>query len=147
MRGLCALLACGALAFASSAPGAVTKKVVIRLKSITVASSYSDRGPKGPSKGDVFRGRFRLLNVVPQFGRKAGAAVGTEHSTLTFASSTSASISGAVALPGGTLSYRGAGRIGSSTPIPVVGGHRTLRAEPAARSSSATARRRSTHTG
>ena len=70
----------------------------------------------------MFRGRFRLLNVVPQFGRKAGAAVGTEHSTLTFRSSTRATISGAVTLPGGTLSYRGAGRIGSSTPNPVVGG-------------------------
>jgi hypothetical protein len=122
VNGLCALLAGVALVSGPSAPAAVTKTLVIRLRSITVGSSYSDRAPKGPSTGDVFRGRFRLFNVVPQFGRKAGAAVGTEHSTLTFTSSTSATIGGVVALPGGTLVYRGAGRIGSSTPIPVVGG-------------------------
>jgi hypothetical protein len=118
------LVAALALASVASAPAAVTKTLVIRLKSITVGSAYSDRTPKGPSKGDVFRGRFRLLNVVPQFGQKAGARVGTEHSTLTFRTSTTASISGVVSLPGGTLTYRGTGRIGSSAPIPVVSGTR-----------------------
>jgi hypothetical protein len=116
------VLAACLLCASSAASGAVTKTAVIRLKSITVASAYADKSPKGPSRGDVVRARFRLLNVVPQFGRKSGAAVGKEHSTIRLLSSTRASLSGVVALPGGTLRYRGRGVIGSSAPIPVVGG-------------------------
>ena len=74
----------------------------------------------------MYIGRFRLLNVVPQFGRRAGEAVGTERSTLTLTSSTAAVIHGVVALPGGTIVYSGRGRLGSSAPIPVVGGTGTF---------------------
>ena len=100
----------------------MTKKVVIRLKSITVTSSFEDKSPKGPSRGDMVHARFRLLNVVPQFGRKVGAAVGTERSTYMFLSSKRVTLSGAVTLPGGTIRYGAVGALGSSAPVPVVGG-------------------------
>jgi hypothetical protein len=107
---------------AASAPAAATKTMVIRLQSVTVTTSVKDVPPKGPSKGDVYTGRFRLLNVVPQFGKKAGAAVGTERSSLTLTSRTAAVIRGVVDLPGGTLVYSGRGTLGSSSPIPVIRG-------------------------
>jgi hypothetical protein len=96
--------------------------MVIRLKSVTLTTSREDVGPKGPSRGDTYTGRFRLLNVVAQFGREAGVAVGTERSTLVLTSNTTAVVHGVVALPGGTIVYGGKGRLGSSAPIPVIGG-------------------------
>ena len=89
---------------------------------MTIRTLVKDLPPKGPSKGDVYGGRFRLLNVVPQFGQQVGAAVGTEHSSLTLTSRTMARISGVVTLPGGTILYNGEGRLGSNAPIPVVRG-------------------------
>ena len=106
----------------SAAPAAVTKTMVIRLKSITVKSSFIDKTPKGLSRGDLIHARFRLLNVVPQFGRKTGAPVGSERSTYTFLSPTRVTLSGTVALPGGSIRYGGGGVIGSNKPVPVVGG-------------------------
>jgi hypothetical protein len=116
------LAAALALTCAATASGAGTKTMVIRLKSVTVAVSTNDVAPKGPSRGDTYLGRFRLLNVVPQFGRKAGAAVGTEHSRLELTSATAAVLHGVVALPGGTIVYGGKGSLGSSARVPVVGG-------------------------
>lgn len=119
-----ALVPLSVLAFfcAASAPAAAARTMVIRLRSVTVAPSIKDLPPTGPSKGDVYGGRFRLLNVVPQLGRKAGAVVGTERSSLTLTSRTAAVIHGVVTLPGGTLVYGGRGRLGSSAPIPVIRG-------------------------
>jgi len=122
MRGICALVSAVALVWVAATPAAVSKTLVIRLKSIAIASTVHDVPPKGISKGDAYVGRFRLLNVVPQFGRPAGAAVGKERSTLTLTTRTNGVVTGAVVLPGGTIRYRGAGRLGSDAPIPVVGG-------------------------
>ena len=120
-RGLlCALVLVLACTAAASATG--DRTMVIRLKSLTVRIVPTDLPPKGLSKGDSYQGRFRLLNVVPQFGRKAGAAVGEEDEKLTLTSADTAVVVGTVTLPGGTLVYRGGGRIGSSVPIPVVRG-------------------------
>jgi hypothetical protein len=104
------------------APAAVSKTLVIRLKSITVSSSFADTSPKGPSHGDVIHARFRLLNVVPQFGRKIGAPVGNERAKYTFLSSRRLHLTGTLTLPGGTIRYAGVGVAGSSAPVPVVGG-------------------------
>jgi hypothetical protein len=112
------VLACAA----SAASAARDRTMVIRLKSVTVSTSIRDLPPKGPSKGDVYSGRFRLLNVVRQFGLEVGAAVGTERSSLKLTSHTAAMVMGVVSLPGGTIVYRGEGSLGSSKPIPVVGG-------------------------
>jgi hypothetical protein len=116
------VLAACLLVVSAPASGAVSKTMVIRLKSITVSSSGVDKPPKGLSRGDVLHARFRLLNAAPQFGRKIGAAVGTERSTYSFLSSTRATLKGTVALPGGTIRYAGRGAVGSSAPVPVVGG-------------------------
>jgi hypothetical protein len=96
--------------------------MVIRLKSVSVSGSIEDKPPKGLSKGDIYSGRSRLLNVVPQFGKGAGATVGNDVSTLTLTNSTTGIVNGVATLPGGTLRFKGKGRIGSSDPIPVVGG-------------------------
>ena len=82
----------------------------------------NDRPPKGPSKGDAYTLRARLTNVVAQFGRKPGAAVGSDSSTLSLTNATTAVIHGVAALPGGTITYGGTGSLGSNDPIPVVGG-------------------------
>jgi hypothetical protein len=108
---------------AVAAPSAVAARtLVIRLKSVTVSTTVNDVGAKGPSKGDVYSGRFRLLNVVAQFGRPAGRSVGTEESSLRLTSPSTGVVSGVVTLPGGTITYRGTGRVGSNAPIPVVRG-------------------------
>ena len=127
MRGRLVVAAIGSLSglvlvCTASAPAAATRTMVIRLRSVTVAPSIKDLPPKGPSKGDVYAGRFLLLNVVPQFGRKTGAVVGTERESLTLTSRTAAVIHGVVSLPGGTLVYGGRGRLGSNAPIPVIRG-------------------------
>jgi len=107
---------------AAAAPAADAGTVVLRLKSVTLTTSLKDVPPRGPSRGDVYSGRFRLLNAVAQLGRKAGAAVGSERSALTLTSGTRGVIAGVVTLPGGTIAYEGRGRLGSRTPIPVVRG-------------------------
>jgi len=121
VRRVC-LLAVLLLVVSAPAPAAVSRTLVIRLKSITVGSTFGDKSPKGPSRGDVIHARFRLLNAAPQFGRKIGVAVGKERSTYTFLSARRLTLRGTVTLPGGTLLYRGSGVIGSSAAVPVVGG-------------------------
>lgn len=121
MKRVCITAAC-LFVVTAPAPAATTKALVIRLKSITVSSTGVDKAPKGLSRGDVIHARFRLLNAAPQFGRKVGTAVGKERSTYTFLSSTRATLSGSVTLPGGTIRYGGLGVVGSSAPVPVVGG-------------------------
>ena len=121
MRRVGVLAAC-LLLVSAPASGAVSRTLVIRLKSITVSSSFNDKSPKGPSRGDVVHARFRLLNAARQFGRKVGAAVGTERSTYTFLSTTRLRLKGTVTLPGGTIRYGGTGTAGSSAAVPVVGG-------------------------
>ena len=111
-------LVCAAAASAASA----NRSIVIRLRSVSTSGSIKDKPPKGLSKGDVYSGRSRLLNVVPQFGKGAGATVGTDVSTLTVTSRTMGIVSGVATLPGGTLRFEGTGRLGSSDPIRVVGG-------------------------
>jgi len=121
MRCVC-VLAASLFLMSAPAPAAVSKTLVIRLKSVTVSSSGVDKSPKGLSRGDVIHARFRLLNAAPQFGRKVGVAVGKERSTYTFLSATHVTLRGTVTLPGGTIRYGGHAAVGSSAPVPVVGG-------------------------
>lgn len=112
------------IAGAASAPAASAREttVVIRVKSVPVSGILHDHAPKGLSKGDVYTGRDRLINAVPQFGKKAGAVVGSDRSTLTLTSPTIGLLTGVARFPGGTITFKGKGRLGSSTRIPVVGG-------------------------
>jgi len=128
MRLVRALLAASAvvLLVAAGRPGAGDARVllVIKVKSITISGTHYDRPPKGLSEGDKFVGRSRLLNAARQFGKPIGAVVGSDYSVLTLTSSTAGTVSGTARLPGGTISFKGAGRLstGASPPIPVVGG-------------------------
>jgi hypothetical protein len=121
-RPLITVAAVALVSAASAHAASLDHSVVIRLKSVSVSESVKDQPPKGLSKGDVYSGRSRLLNVVPQFGKGAGVMVGSDVSTLTLTSRTTGIVSGVAALPGGTLRFKGTGRVGSNDPIPVVGG-------------------------
>ena len=114
------MLALACAASTAAASGDTT--IVIRVRSLSIATVVNDRPPKGPSAGDRYTLRARLTNVVAQFGRKPGATVGSDSSTLRLTSATRAVIHGVAALPGGTITYSGTGRVGSNDPIPVVGG-------------------------
>jgi hypothetical protein len=111
------------LAVAAPAPAARdAETLVIKLKSVTISSRVDDRAPKGPSRGDVMRGRSRLLNDVAQLGSKAGAAVGGDTFTITLSSPTAGAVDAVVSLPGGTLRVKGAGSLTGATRFPVIGG-------------------------
>ena len=119
-----ALAAAAGLALAAPAAGIATVTQTILVTSVTIVASSHDVKPPGPSKGDSVTARDRLLNAAPQFGRKAGAAVGSDSAVVTLTSTGAATIKGRVTLPGGTITLSG-----SVTPLanggliaPVTGG-------------------------
>ena len=118
--GICAALLVGALSAGEARAGAVT----IEVTSVTTSLVRHDVAPKGYGKGDTVADRDRLLNAAPQFGKRKGAAVGTDSTTTTFTSTHTAVISGTVTLPGGTLTIRGEliGLTKGGLVAPVVGG-------------------------
>jgi hypothetical protein len=117
------VLAC-VLAFAVLPAGAASAATQeIKVISVTVSTVSHDVKPKGASKGDTIAYRDTLLNAAPQFGKKKGAAVGTDSGTMTFTGAHTAVFKGKAVLPGGTLTLSGpvystaAGLI-----VPVTGG-------------------------
>ena len=76
------LLAAAAVALAA-AQGAAAAKLTIRVTSVTVSVRPTDRAPSGTSKGDTIVYRNRLVNAARQFGRPAGAVVGSDHGRFT----------------------------------------------------------------
>jgi hypothetical protein len=118
-----ALLAIALVAIPGSSLGGARALPVIQLVSITTADRINDVAPKGPSKGDTEFTTSRLLNAVPQFGKRRGAAVGSDRGTLTFQSGRSVTINGVAKLPGGTLVVHGKVRIlANGLVLPVSGG-------------------------
>jgi hypothetical protein len=116
-----ALLA--ALAAAAAAPGAQAGRLTIVVTSVSLSAKPTDVSPKGTSKGDTVEYRDRLLNAKKQFGRAKGAAVGSDRGTMTFTGAHTATFSGVVVLPGGTLQLEGKViPVGTSLVIPVSGG-------------------------
>jgi hypothetical protein len=117
------VLAAGAVALAC-ATGAEAATLTVRVTSVTLSVRPTDRAPAGTSRGDTIVYRNRLLNAVRQFGRPAGAVVGSDRGTITFTGAHSARYAGTAVLPGGTLEL--AGRVialtGSRIAIPVAGG-------------------------
>jgi hypothetical protein len=119
------LLAAAALAAALTAvPAGAARTRTISVLSVTVSLVDHDTGPKGASAGDTVLYRDRLLNAVPQFGRKKGAAVGSDHGKLTFTSARTATFDGTAVLPGGTLKLSGTvyTTTAGALVVPVVGG-------------------------
>jgi hypothetical protein len=99
--------------------------LVIKVTSVAVkAAVVKDVPPKGASKGDSVVQSDKLLNVAAQFGKKAGATVGSDSGTMTFTSARAARFDGKAVLPGGTLTL--AGQVlplsGGGVSIPVTGG-------------------------
>lgn len=127
MRALAAAIALTLVAVATAAaaeplgtnPGAL---VVIQVKSVPAGASASDKPPKGVSKGDLLRSRSRLLNVARQFGKPAGARVGSDEARIVVTGARTARVEGVATLPGGTIRFAGAIRLDSNLPIPVTGG-------------------------
>jgi hypothetical protein len=112
---------------AATSDAASTKSVTIRVLVQPVTRSIKDVPPKTLnmgeySKGDTITGTSILRNYVRQFGKPKGARVGTSHGVVTALSSQTASSDAVASFPGGTIHARGAGAIGPTTKVPIVGG-------------------------
>ena len=97
--------------------------LVITVRSILTSSTPRDKPPTGPSKGDRIEVRDNLLNVSRQFGKKAGAVVGTDSGVMTMTSKTAARVVGYATLPGGKIRFHGVLNFqGAYPPFTVDGG-------------------------
>jgi hypothetical protein len=93
------------------------------VRSVTLATSRHDVTPKGPSVGDTSAERDRLVNPVPQFGRPAGAVVGSDKVQIVLTGPSSGTVTGLVVLRGGTLEVKGTiRRTGPRGVYPIVSG-------------------------
>jgi hypothetical protein len=127
MRARTALapVAAAVLLLPATAQARTQDTLTIKVTSVAGKLITKDRPPKGASKGDTVAFRDTLLNAAPQFGKKAGAKVGSDRGTMTFTSKTSARFDGVATLPGGTLTLKGpvaGAQDGKSIVIPVTGG-------------------------
>jgi hypothetical protein len=123
-RQLVTLTALGAVLGAPSAVAAASAPQTIRVTSVTISMVGHDVKPKGPSAGDSVTYRDRLLNVTAQFGKKKGAVVGSDRGKLTYLTAHTATFTGRVMLPGGTLRLSGAvyGTAAGGLVVPILGG-------------------------
>ena len=98
--------------------------MTIQVTSVVITIKPIDKRPKGTSTGDLIVYRDKLLNAVPQFGKRKGARVGTDQGTMTFTSPTTARFEGKASLPGGSVRIKGnvTPIAGGGLEIPVVGG-------------------------
>jgi hypothetical protein len=117
-----ALLGAVAIVLALPLGAHADRTLVVRLTSVTTSLTPHDVAPSGFSAGDRYFAKSRLLNRVPQFGKPKGAVVGSDQGTLTVLSATVARSVGVATLPGGTIRFRGSGKVGARTSIPIVGG-------------------------
>lgn len=96
---------------------------VIKLVSVTTSAKDTDKPPKGASKGDRTVGASALYNGAAQFGKKAGAQVGTDRSVFTLRDARTLYASGTATLPGGTIHFQGVATVqDGALVIPVVSG-------------------------
>jgi hypothetical protein len=120
------VLVLAAVSWAQAAvPAVVTPKValVITVRSIETSDVPDDRPPTGPSKGDRFLIRDDLRNVARQFGKQAGAVIGTDAGILTMTSKTQGTVVGLAVLPGGRVRFHGVIHFkGANAPLAVDGG-------------------------
>lgn len=109
---IAAAIAVGACAGGASSAVSATERgraapTEIRLISITTGARDTDAPPKGASKGDRTVGSSDLYNGVRQFGKKAGAKVGSDRSVFVLRSEKVMYGSGTATLPGGTVHFQG----------------------------------------
>jgi hypothetical protein len=118
------VLLAASLAAVAGVPAAQAAKLTIKVTSVSLSVKPTDVAPKGTSKGDTIEYRDRLLNAKTQFGHPKGAAVGSDHGTMTFTGAHTATFSGVAHLPGGTLQLGGkvVALPDKSIVIPVTGG-------------------------
>jgi Allene oxide cyclase barrel like domain len=118
------LLLLGALAALALPAGAAAKTIQFSVTSVGKSVVTHDKKPKGASKGDTIVYHDQLLNAAAQFGKAKGAAVGTDHGTMTFTSPHAARFSGIARLPDGSLTIDGRVTALSNgyLTIPVTGG-------------------------
>jgi hypothetical protein len=123
-RAALAVTAAAALLVPLGVQARTQDTLVIKVTSVSVKLTATDKPPKGASKGDQVRFEDDLLNVAARFGTKKGAKVGSDTGTMTFTSARSARFDGRAVLPGGTLTLKGAvASVGNgSITIPVAGG-------------------------
>jgi hypothetical protein len=115
----------GAVLVFAALPAAIAAGATLEIKvvSVTVSTVSHDIGPKGASKGDTILYRDKLVNATPQFGKKAGAEIGSDSGTMTFTGAHTATFNGKAILPRGTLTLSGS--VYSSPQglvVPVTGG-------------------------
>ena len=91
-----------------------TGRVVVRLTSVTLFQTPYDKAPKGPSAGDRYVVKSRLLNRVPAVRQTAGRDAGRDQGTATLVDAKTVVKSVGVAkLPGGTIRFQGTGKLGT----------------------------------
>jgi hypothetical protein len=93
------------------------------------SKTLKDSAPFGdtPTKGDVIRLTWRLVNSGRQFGRASGATVGTAVQTFTFTSRSKAAVTQLTRLPTGTIRTSGILDVqGFTQTWQVVGGTRAF---------------------
>ena len=129
LAGALLALAAGVALVATGAAGASTTRAAavppkeIKLISVTTKANDTDKPPKGASKGDRTIGASALYNGIDQFGRKAGARVGTDRSIFTLRDAKTLYANGTATLPGGTLHFQGTAKVKKGVfHIPVVSG-------------------------
>lgn len=127
LLALCALPATALAAPAAPSRTAAPAPTVIALVSVTTTAKDTDRPPKGASKGDRTVGASTLYNGAAQFGRKAGARVGSDRSVFTLRDPKTLHATGTATLPGGTIHFEGRATVKEGVfVIPVVGGTGTF---------------------
>jgi hypothetical protein len=105
-------------------PGQARTFLVIRVLSVQTSVVYRDDPPKGSSPGDVIVQRDRLLNAARQFGRAAGAPVGSDTASVRIVTASTGVMTDTARFPDGTVVIEGTLSFMPHRPImiPVVGG-------------------------
>jgi hypothetical protein len=91
----------------SPAASAAVPPSTVRLVSITTSGSSVDVPPLKASVGDRELSTSRLVNAGARFGQPKGAVIGSDRSTMTLLSATSARLKVVAKLPGGTITANG----------------------------------------
>ncbi len=104
---LAAAVAVAPLASATRAAHADVKTIVVRSVSTKVTLTKDTPPLKTINAGDVLGVTDQLKNVRSQFGRPAGAIVGSDRGTAIQLADGSTRFTGTAVLPGGTVSISG----------------------------------------